>query len=222
MFLATFCVPAVGATLDAPIEVGAGPALYWLPGQRTSQEAATLQYGATLRLMRILSERTLVEHRDDGVPANVRARASALGELHLRVTPLDVLIPRHLAFSRSETYGHSMYGASWRLFTFAYVWIPPTGAGTAVLSVSPAFSVYDLTLDDYHTWFVRPGVAVGLDTSFPIGERLRLGFGVDGQFHVPQRIGGGVLEVGPLNEALWFVGEPWAMLSVRIPSTIRY
>jgi hypothetical protein len=67
------------------------------------------------------------------------------------------------------------------------------------------------------TTFLRPGVNLGASVELPLHPRFLVKAGWDEALYVPQKLGGGIGDLGSGTDSVWLFGEPYVMAEVRIP-----
>ena len=213
--VAFFSQQAEAREVTVPANVGIGPAVHLLSGPL--QDRQLLHYGLKLRLFAVIDQATIQANKDR-VPARYRGLLSKQTEL--RISPLWY-VPDTLFLSPKTNGDTQMWGVSWT----------PLGLGLTLTNAPVRISVNAAlrltyayigseSLGDTH--FLRPGIDLGIDVEFPISDSFLVSLGWTSQLHIPQRIGAGVFETGPLDESLWHIGQAYLLLHFRFPYTTNF
>lgn len=210
---------AAPATADTvPLEISTGPSLFYLdqsPLRRTGDPFETDQpvhTGWHLEIAAVIDSEWAEDH-PEYVPPERRAQLRRLETVRY-APPYLAAIPRSL-FLSPKLGDTGVYGATWELLHI--------GAGTrfgdlhvgvgAGLLMTYAFVDSDGLPSSFH--LLRPGVDLGLSARLPITDTVGLTAGWSSHLYLPQKIGGGLFEVGDAGENLWHVGEPYVLLNYR-------
>ena len=201
--------------VEVPIDVGVGPAGFLVSGP--VRQDRPLHTGIALSIEAILDRRTLkrLRHR---IPAQYRKQVLAMDELRIS----HMLIPRTIFVSPpvgDATTG--MYGILFR----------PIGLGAPLLrdpvrlyvgvGLIATYAYLPSTTLAGPTHFLRPGIDPGVELEVPITERFLVSVGWRSQLYPPQPVGGSILEVGPLDESIWHIGQAFAKVHVRVPYRVK-
>ncbi|MDR2731942.1 MAG: hypothetical protein LBB36_01855 [Fibromonadaceae bacterium] len=111
VILVSFSWSKTGQEVEVPINVGVGPALFWIPGVVDRE----LHTGAQLKLYAVLTPKILQENKDK-IPKKYRKYVNMDEEMH--ISPIWLaLIPEYLVISPGEE--NSIYGGLWSLFSIS-------------------------------------------------------------------------------------------------------
>ncbi len=209
-------------SVTIPIDIGIGPAAHMLTGP--IQDDQTVHWGLVLSVQAILDKKTLKKLKRK-IPKQYRKQVLSMDEL--RMSP-SIFIPDTLYTSpKTDTTG--MVGISWT----------PVNLGMPIVDEGVRWSVgasLRLTGAWLHSdgiagarggqaWqmlFLRPGVDLGSELEIPFSDSFLISGGWRSQLHLPQAIGGEVGELGPIDSAVWHIGQPFVMLHFRVPYEYRY
>jgi hypothetical protein len=198
--LACLLSPAFAAP---PLEVGLGVATWsWFGPVSVDQP---IHPSLVLTFDRVADRAWLRENPDD-VPDRLRDRLGAVEEVRLRPHPW---LPESIVISpRLRETG--MIGASWRpLAVGAPIVTGPVRVGVEAGARLTTLVMWSRSLPSVDapksTFFLRPGVDVALDASFPLADDLRLRVGLDAHAYLPQKIGG--FGLGGRGERMGAVGR---------------
>ncbi|MFY0574868.1 hypothetical protein ACN28S_11300 [Cystobacter fuscus] len=217
LLLLLLLLPGVAAAqrrVTAPVDFAVGPAAFFFFGPVFEDQP--LHTGLKLNVEAVLDKEWLKKNQAL-IPRQYRAQALKSGEL--RFAPaITALIPDSLLISPKYK-NTGIYGATWK----------PLGVGLA-LSPSPVrlsldagllltyAYLYSDTLENTH--FLRPGLQLGADLEFQLGKGFLLSIGWASALYVPQRLGS-FLEVGPLEDSIFHVGQAYLLLHFRVPVSTR-
>lgn len=215
--LAALALPSAaraGEDITVPVDVGVGPAVYWLTGPVANDQP--LHFGLKISVQAIIDQATIQAHQDR-IPARYRKLARSVKEV--RYSP-SLLIPDALIIS-PKVQNTGMYGVTWR-------WSPitlPIGEGPVSLRLSAGLLLtYAFLYSDVlpTTHFIRPGIDVGGELEIALSKSVLLGLGWLSGFYVPQNLG--TFEVPttyPFDNALWHFGQGFVKLHIRFPYSTR-
>lgn len=196
-----------------PVDIAVGPAALLVSGPVADDQ--TPHWGLKLSVKAIVDQ-ALIQRYKSKIPRKYRGLASRVQEA--RISP-SIFIPDTLIISpKLERTG--LYGVTWR----------PIGITVPLIrrpfrfDISPGLILtYAYMHSDVlaNTHFFRPGLDAKAELEIPFSESFLVSLGWTSQFHVPQVIGGGFLELEPLDESIWHVGQAFVMLHFRIPYRVQ-
>lgn len=202
--------------VEVPIDIGVGPSLNLVSGPVFREQP--MLTGIAFSAEAVLDNKTIRKFKSR-IPPQYRKMALELDEVRIS----HPLIPHEIFLSPAGVGGATvgMYGLV----------LEPLGLGVPL--VSEPFSLrlglgLVLTYAYVHskeipspTHFLRPGLDPGAEIEIPFSERFLVSFGWESQLYIPQPVGGGVFEVGPIDEAIWHVGHGFLKLHFRFPIEVR-
>jgi len=201
-----------------PVQIGVGPSAYFITGPLQSDQAP--HFGLRIYAKAIIEGENL-KRAAARAPKKYRKYVAGLDEVRVGY----ILVPDALIIS-PKLDRTSMYGATWRPLSLG---LPLINSGVkldldAGLMLTYAYihttgnaSTEPRPLPAGTTHFLRPGIDVRLELEVPLGDTFLFSTGWSSGFYLPQRIGGGIGTLGPTNEAIWHLGQAFALFSVRIP-----
>ncbi len=210
-------------TLEVPVQVGLGPAFYFMTGPIGDNQAP--HYGVRIYAKAILKKRALRKVRKK-VPREYRKLLRKTDELRIG----HMLIPESIIISpRTQDVG--MFGMTWRFIKLDIPLLknPRLTVGSGLLLT---YAFIDVALDaegrrnnpllaEGTTHFLRPGISAAVNLEIPVTDAFLLSFGWSSGFYVPQEIGGSILSVGNVNKGIWHIGEAYGLLNFRFPYKTR-
>jgi hypothetical protein len=216
--------PTPSGPITVPIEVGVGPMLLVPNAPAIFDQPAffALQTSA----WGVVDQELIRRHRNQ-IPPWARGYARNIDELKTRPFWVGLVLPEVIVVS-PQIKDTGVYGAIWR----------PLGIGLTLTKIGPAEINVDADLDAVAlfvhsqtlgggtkasqslTLVLRPGVHLGLTAEIPLGDAVGVQLGWGSDFFVPQPLGRSPLEVSLESDALWHLGGPFAMLTVRFPYTV--
>lgn len=197
--------------VTVPLDVGVGPAAYFISGPVYRDQA--LHTGVKISLEAVL-DRPWLRRNQAVIPRGYRKRALQVDEL--RISP-SLFIPDALIIS-PKVRNTGLYGATWR----------PLGLGLPLLTgrfslklqagllLTYAFLTSD-TLPDTH--FLRPGVDLGARLEVELTRSFLVSAGWSSGLYLPQELGG--FGVGKLEQSMFHLGQANLQLHLRFPYTTR-
>ncbi len=204
-------------SVTIPIDIGIGPAAHMLTGP--IQDDQTLHWGLVLSVQAILDKQTLKKLKKK-IPKQYRKQILSMDEL--RMSP-SIFIPDTL-FISPKTANTSMVGVSWTPLNLGMPIVkdPFRWSLGASLRLSGAYLASDGIAgaqggQSWRMFFLRPGLDLGTELEIPFSDSFLISGGWRSQLHLPQAIGGEVGELGPLDSAIWHIGQPFVMFHVRVP-----
>jgi hypothetical protein len=201
-----------------PVQIGLGPSAYFITGPIQSDQVP--HYGLRIYAKAIIEGENL-KRAAKKAPKKYQKYVKGLNEARIG----HILVPDALIIS-PKTKRTSIYGATWRPVSVGFPLIDKgvnlsVGAGLmltyAYFNTTGNASTEPAALPASTTHFLRPGIDLRAELEVPLGDTFLVSTGWSSGLYVPQRIGGGIGTVGPLNEALWHFGQAYALLNVRIP-----
>ena len=214
-----FAAPPKGrkqGPVEVPIDVGVGPAANLLFGPVFQEQPAL--GGIALSIEAVLDKKTIRKFKSR-IPGKYRKMAMNLDEVRIS----HPLIPHGIFLSPVGVGGSTvgMYGAVFEPVSIGMPLVKdPFSVRLGVGLVLTYAYVHSKELPS-PTHFLRPGIDPGIEIDLPFSDRFLVSFGWESQLYLPQPVGGGVLEVGPLDEAIWHVGAGFVKLHFRFPIEVR-
>ncbi|MEM6926533.1 MAG: hypothetical protein AAF602_06380 [Myxococcota bacterium] len=201
--------------IEVPLDIGVGPAVHLVTGPVFRDRP--LHTGLVFSAAAVIDKKTIRRNRRR-IPARYRKAAMQVDEIRIS----HPLIPRTIWISPAvggATTG--MYGIQFR----------PLGIGVPLVSDGVRLDVsagvvlayaylHSQTLPS-PTHFLRPGIDPGITLEIPFTDRFLMSVGWKSQLYVPQPVGGSILEVGPLQDAIWHIGQGFVKVHVRSPIKVR-
>jgi len=198
--------------ITAPVDLGIGPAAHWFTGDLGRDQIA--HSGVKISLAAILDHDFIAAHINR-VPKQYQAMALGFDEYRYRPS---ILIPDSLTISPKVAHT-GMYGATWRPVALD---LPLARRQTNLdLSLGLILTYTFIHSDVFaSTHLLRPGIDLTLHWEIPVTDAFLLSMGWMSQFYVPQKIGGGVFEMGGWDDkSIWHVGQVFLMLHFRFDYT---
>jgi hypothetical protein len=214
-----------GRRITVPVELSVGPAAFAFGNLFTNGKAfggalyedQPVHYGLRINIAAIIDYEFVRKH-PRLVPRKYRRMFKPGSEV--RITPgILALIPRDIIIS-PKLNRTGVYGATWELLG---VGVDLFESSTSNLSVDAGllatYAYIDSDLYDSATHFLRPGVSLGLSAGTMLSDSFGLSAGWNSNLYIPQKLGGGVFEMGEGADSLWHIGEAFVMLRFRFPYT---
>lgn len=208
-------------TAEVPINIGAGPAFYFLTGALQNEQAP--HYGIKLETYAIADKKLLKKNRKK-VPRKYRKLLKGVDQVRIGIA----WIPDSLILSPGEK-NTSIYGATWRPLSLGIPLIknPRLHLGAGLL-MSYAYintdygdlpeSERDPNLPEGTTHFLRPGADLRASVEIELTDTVALSGGWSSAFYVPQALGGGIGDLGEGDDsAILHIGQAFVVLNIRIP-----
>jgi hypothetical protein len=199
--------------VEIPVDIGVGPAAYLITGPVYRDQK--FHYGLKLSAAAVIDQETIRKHQNR-IPAKYRQLASRMDEV--RFTP-TLFLPDSLIISpKIERTG--IYGAIWRPLA---VGVPILSGGALRFDISAGlvltyFFLHSDVLPNTH--FFRPGLDAKATFEVALTKTFLVSFGWASGFYVPQRLGDW-LSVGPSNENVWHIGQPFLKFHYRFPLSVN-
>jgi len=201
-------LPASAAKLTVPVDVGVGPAFYWIQGPVADDQP--VHFGLKLSIAAVIDQETIRKNQRR-IPAQYRKLAKSMDEV--RYSP-SLLIPDALIIS-PKIKNTGLYGITWRPVGLSV----PLTKGAARLRLSsglllPYAFLHSATLPTTH--FVRPGLDLLADLEIAVTKSFLVSFGWSSGLYIPQKLGGFGFTT-KLDETMWHLGQGFLMFHVRFP-----
>ncbi len=209
--------PALAGEITVPVDVGVGPAYYLGPGPQFTGTSG--HFGLKLSVAAILDKET-IRKNIKRVPKQYRAMVKRSGEI--RYGP-SIFIPDSLIISPAlgDT---GMYGITWRPVGLN---VPLVRDGVR-LDLSAGLLLTTALLHSTRfdtTFFLRPGIDLGLRLEVPLTDTLLVSFGAFAQFYIPQMPGefgmGNTDDPNWLSNTIWLMPQAFMMVHYRFPYTVK-
>ena len=198
LLLALGTAQAGKKSVEIPVDVGVGPAVFNMTGPVADQQP--WHTGLAISVEAVIDNKTLrkFKHR---IPKQYREMVMGWDEVRLS----HPLLPRTLFISPAGLMSDTgIYGIGWRPVGLDIPWI----------------YMHSGTLDaPMH--FVRPGLDGLAELEVRFSDRTSVSFGWDSMFHIPQRVGGPVFETAPLDESIWHIGQGFVKFHYRVPIQVK-
>jgi hypothetical protein len=197
--------------VTVPLDVGVGPAAYFISGPVYRDQP--LHLGLKISLQAVLDRDWLRRNRAL-IPRSYRQRALQVEEI--RISP-SLLIPDAIILS-PKVRNTGLYGVTWRPLGVA---LPLTSGRVALgleagLLLTYAYLDSD-TLPDTH--FLRPGLDLGARVEVEVTRSFLVSAGWSSGVYIPQELGS--FGVGELDQSMFHLGQAFLQLHVRFPYTTR-
>ena len=205
--------------VTVPLDVGVGPAANLLFGPMFADKP--VHTGLRISTFFVIDRKTRRKYRNR-IPAKYRKMADGQGDI--KYNPLACCIPATLYISPpipNTPFAHTgIYGAT----------LKPLGLGLTLLG-DDTFS-FNVSLGALLTYFfmhsdtlpspmhfLRPGAEAKAEVHLNFGDG-GLSFGWASMVHIPQPVGGSILEIGPLSESVWHIGQAFLQIHIRKPVAV--
>ncbi len=201
-------------SVEVPVDIGIGPGAHLISGPVAQNQP--VHSGLVLSIEAILDKKLLrkFKHR---IPQQYRKTVLQMDEIRIS----HPLIPDTFFISPKGIVGDTgIYGISFRPIAIG---IPLINEGIGFdIGIGTRLTYFYLHSDSLeNTHFLRPGLDALAEIEIPFSDRFLVSFGWDSQFYIPQHIGGGVFEVGPLDQSIWHVGQGFFKFHFRVPVSVR-
>ncbi|MBX2801233.1 MAG: hypothetical protein KTR31_26385 [Myxococcales bacterium] len=197
--------------VTVPIDIGVGPALHHISGPVAQDR--TWHTGIAFSAQAILDKKALrrLKHR---IPRQYRRQVLQMDELRIS----HMLIPRTLWISPATSGATTgMYGIGWRPVSLGLPLSREPVRIAASMGLVLTYAYLHSTTIPSPTHFLRPGIDPGLEIEVPLSKTVLFSLGWRSQLYIPQPVGGSVLEVAPLQESIWHIGQGFFKLHLRFP-----
>lgn len=218
-----------GTTIEAPINVGVGPAAYFFnPGPVGEDQSP--HYGIQISIAAVLDKRAIRKAKRK-VPKKYRKLIGRQSEMRIS----HALIPDSLIIS-PRTQNTGMYGITFRplalgiplirkpvrlhlgtglRLTYAYI-------HTEYDSPTTAANAASRPLAEGETHFFRPGLDLRADLEIPFSKTFLMSVGWTSAAYIPQQVhGGDFWSLGDEDQRVWHIGQAYLMLHFRFPYKTR-
>lgn len=205
--------PAQAKVVTLPVDIGVGPAAYWVSGAIANDQLA--HFGIKLNIYAIISH-ALIAANINRVPAQYRKMALGIDEVEYQPS---IFIPDSLIIS--PRYANTgIYGATWRPIALTLLkvkrqtWVD---LGVGVLLTYAFIHSDKLSSSPIH--FLRPGLDLQFEWTIPvIQDAFAIGLGAATQWYIPQKIDGPFFEMGGVNDAsIYQMSQVFLKFHWRIP-----
>lgn len=215
-------IPSTAAArgqVTVPFDVGVGPAANLMFGPMFQDKP--VHTGLRLSTYFVIDRATRQKYRNR-IPAKYRKMADGQGDI--KFNPLSCCIPSSLyisppikgtPFANTGVYGLTMkpIGLGLNLFD--------TGVVSFNISAGALLTYFFMHSDTLQSpmHFLRPGLEGKAEIEFNFGDG-GFSFGWASMAHIPQPVGGSILEIGPLDESVWHIGQAFFLFHVRKPVAV--
>ena len=195
--------------VDVPVEVGVGPAFSTFTGPLADEQP--FHTGLSISAAAVLDQEFLRANRRR-VPRQYRAAVTSMGEARVGV----IFIPDTIFISPGRG-GTSIYGASWSPLSIGLPLIGGPSAGVSAKADAVLSAAWIHSPDEAigTTWFLRPGLGIGVEAVAPLFGGLSIAAGWSSRFYPPQEIGGSPEEIVGLENSIWHEGQGALRLCYR-------
>lgn len=203
--------------VTVPIDIGVGPAAQIWSGPIAQDQL--VHTGLSISAAAVLDQQFLKQNRRL-IPKQYRRQVTQMNEIRIG----HLLVPDTLIIS-PKVQNTGMYGITWRPVTLS---IPLIDNGVRVDTSADLLFTYTYIDSDLEslgtTHFVRPGLGLTGALEFPLGGRFRASIYWRSGLYVPQKVGGALDQLGPVDEgdltqSIWHVGQGAIRLHYRFPFT---
>ena len=199
--------------VEIPIDIGVGPAANLVTGPVYRDQP--VHTGLVFSAEAVLEKKTLKKLKRK-IPKQYRRQVLQMDEVRIS----HFLIPDQFFISPKSAFGGTtgMYGIGWRPLGINIPLVYEdalrfkVGAG---LRLTYAYLPSDTLPSPTH--FLRPGLDLKAEAEIPFSERFLISFGWNSQVYIPQEVGGGVFEVGALDDSIWHIGQGFFKFHFRFP-----
>jgi hypothetical protein len=202
-----------------PINVGLGPAAYFITGDIQNDQAP--HYGVKINLGAVITKKTIEENKGK-IPKKYHSLVDKVGEAQIG----HLLIPDAL-FISPKTQNTGIYGVTWQPININQPlldsWLKlEVGAG---LLLSYAYIDQDIKTasgmtTNQTTHFFRPGLELLANLDLPFSDSFILSLGWSSGFYVPQTLGE-FTGVSVEENSIWHIGQAYALFNFRFPFTAK-
>ena len=203
--------------VTVPIDIGVGPAAQIWTGPIAQDQL--VHTGVSISAAAVLDQEFLKKNRKL-IPKQYRRQITQMNEIRIG----HLLVPDTLIIS-PKVQNTGMYGITWRPITLS---VPLVDKGIRIDASADLLFTYTYIYSDLEsigtTHFLRPGLGLTGAVEFPLGGRFRASLTWRSGLYVPQELGGGVDQLGPIEEgdltqSIWHVGQGAIRLHYRFPFT---
>lgn len=206
-----------GGPVTVPIDIGIGPATHFVSGPVYREQAVVT--GLEFSAEAVIDHATIKKYKNR-IPAQYRKLALSMDEVRIS----HPLIPHTIFLSPEGVAGATvgMYGLSLRPVSLGLPLLSGKGLKADLdLGLRLTFAYVHSATIPSPTYFLRPGLDPKLEAEVPFSKDFLISFGWCSQLYVPQAVGGGIFEVGPLDEAMWHLGQGFVKLHFRFPYRLK-
>jgi hypothetical protein len=203
--------PALAARVTVPVDVGFGPSALLITGPVFDDQP--IHYGLKINVEAVIDQ-AWIRKNQRVVPKKYRGAAKNVKEM--RISP-SIFIPDHF-FISPKLQNTGIYGVTWRPIGLVH----SMGEGAARLRLGAGLlATYAFLHSDVlpTTHFVRPGLDLMAQFELMATKNFGVSLGWASGFYVPQKLGS--LELAPLNESMWHVGQAFFKFHIRFPYTVN-
>ena len=205
--------------VELPLDIGVGPAAHLITGPMFADKP--IHTGLRLSTYFVIDRKTRQRYRNR-IPAKYRKMLDGQGDI--KFNPLSCCIPSTLyisppiknsIFADTGIYGLTMkpIGLGLNLFGDS-----TASFGVSVGALLTYFFMHSKTLES-PMHFLRPGLEAKAEFEMNFGS-VGASIGWASMFHIPQPVGGSILEIGPLDEAVWHIGQAFIQFHFRTPVSV--
>ncbi len=202
-------------SVDLPLNIGFGPAFNYFP--QIISDDQMIHYSLKLNMYAVL-DRELIEQNKARVPKKYRGFIEGKDEIKITY----IFIPESIIIS--PEYRHTgIYGANFRPLSIGIPLLKSKDFKSNInlgINITYMFIHSDTIFDKSGSMnFFRPGINIQLDNNIRISKKFLFSFGIDTYFYIPQEIrdGSPILEIGNSQRWIWFCGQPYLMVNLRLP-----
>lgn len=228
-------VSGVARATDVPINIGVGPAVYYVPEHLSADDPEPF-YGLKLHIKAVIDKK-LVEKNKNKIPPQYRKAVEKVDEIRVGY----LLIPESIMLgARTKEHGPEFYGATWKPLGLGI----PLKMGPARLALQTGLVITyafvnignykipnesekelkedprkEVTYRDQVTHFLRPGAELNLDFEIKFSDNFLTSLGWSSAYYIPEKIGGGMGSIGmdQLEKSLWRIHQAYLMAHYRFP-----
>ncbi len=219
LLLALFFAPlsAEAKRVTVPIDIGLGPAAQIWSGPIAEDQL--VHTGLSISAAAVLDQKFLKQNRKL-IPKQYRKQVTQMNEIRIG----HLLVPDTLIIS-PKIKNTGMYGVTWRPLN---VGLPLVQKAVRLDTSAELLLNYTYIHSDLEsigtTHFLRPGLGLTGTLEFPLGGRFRASLYWRSGLYIPQKVGGGVEQTGPIEEgdltqSIWHVGQGAIRIHYRFPFT---
>jgi|GEM_PF-605231 len=207
----TKCPPRV----TVPVDVGIGPTFNLISGPVFQDQP--VHFGGRLNMYAVI-DRKFLRQNWACIPPQYRGYARGVTEARIKPAFLN-LIPRELIISPKipDVNSTGIYGIGWNLFSLGLAPISDPFRVSLNFGLPVKYMYIHSDTLDSPTHFARPGLEAMFDIEIPFSPRFLFSFGWVSQVYIPQRVGGPIIGIGPLDESIWHIGQAFFKLHFRVP-----
>jgi hypothetical protein len=198
--------------VEIPINVGVGPAFYFVTGD--VQKDRSPLYGVQINVAAIIDKATLKKARKT-IPKKYRKQVSKFDEVRIS----KIWVPDSLIVSPGNDDTASVYGVTLRPISLGI----PIGALSISAGALVTYAYFDGEDIGGTTHFLRPGLDARAELEVAITESFLISAGWSSAVYIPQTLGGGVGDVSfsTASDTVWHIGQAFGVLHFRFPYETR-